>query len=75
MNALYESEVNADLFALICEANNETKFAVKTPNGTTETTTIKRKILQGDVLAPLVSSNFVDRNIVKKAMISGNCNM
>ena len=40
MNAIYESEVDDDLFALINEANDEIKFAVKTPTGLNETTTI-----------------------------------
>ena len=53
------------------EANKTTYFAVKTPNGTTETVKIDNKILQGDVLAPLLSSNMVDKHIGLQAMNSG----
>ena len=75
MNALYEAEVDDDLFALIYNANNETKFTGKTPNGLTELTSISKKILQGDVLAPLVSSNMVELNIGKQAYITQNIYM
>ena len=63
LNALYDSNIQDDMLALIYEANKATHFAVKTPNGITETTKIENKILQGDVLAPLISSNMVDKNI------------
>ena len=59
LNALYEAEIQDDMLALIYEANKTTFFAVKTPNGITEKTTVTNKILQGDVLAPLLSSNMV----------------
>ena len=49
------------------EANEIVQFAVKTPNGMTETSSISNKIMQGDVMAPLMSSNFVDVNIVRTA--------
>ena len=40
LNALYESGVRDDIFALICEANKTASFVVKTPGGHTERTTI-----------------------------------
>ena len=75
LNAYYESGVNDDLFALINEANETNTIAVKTPNGLTEIRTIKKKIVQGDVLAPLMSSNIVDVNICKMAKVTGNIYM
>ena len=72
LNAYYDSGVDNDLFALINEANETNTIAVKTPNGLTETRNIKRKIMQGDVLAPLMSSNMVDVNIGKMAKVTGN---
>ena len=75
MNAFYEAGINDDMFALINEANNSNTIAVKTPNGITETVEIKNKLMQGDVLAPLMSSNMVDINICKKAMVTGNVYM
>ena len=50
LNALYDAEIKDDMLALIYEANKTTFFAVKTPNGITEKTTVTNKILQGDVL-------------------------
>ena len=44
---------------LACYGNS----TVKTPNVLTEPATIVNNILQGDVLAPLISSNMVDKNI------------
>ena len=49
LNAIYESGVQDDTFALLNEANISNIFAVKTPNGLTETRTISNKIVQGDV--------------------------
>ena len=68
LNALYEAGVQDDLFALINESNKETVICVKTPNGTTKSGIITNKIMQGDVLGPLVSSNMVDKNIGEVAM-------
>ena len=45
---------------------------VKTPSGNTERQVIYNKIMQGDVLAPLVSSNMVDRHIGRKALETRN---
>ena len=53
---------------MLNEANEIVQFAVKTPNGMTETSSILNKIMQGDVMAPLMSSNFVDVNIVRTAI-------
>ena len=41
----------------------------------TERKTIYNKIMQGDVLGPLVSSNMVDKHIGKVAIESGNVYM
>ena len=68
LHALYEAGVKDDIFALICEANTSATFAIKTPNGLTDKTTISQKIMQGDVLSPLVSSNMVDKHVGKKAI-------
>ena len=72
LNAMYEADVQDDMLALIFEANKTTYFAVKTPNEVTEKTTVTNKILQGDVLAPLLSSNMVDRHIGLSAMNTNN---
>ena len=75
MNAFYEAGVQDDLFAIIYEANKSVKFAVKTPTGMTDTRTIKNKVMQGDVLSPLMSSNMVDQNIGKTALSTRNTYM
>ena len=72
LNALYESGVEDDMLALLFKANENVTFAVKTPNGITQQRVIQNKIMQGDVMAPLMSSNFVDTNIVKPAVNTGN---
>ena len=61
LNALHDAEIRDNMLALINQANKTTYFAVKTPDGITEKTIISNKILQGDVLAPLISSNMVDK--------------
>ena len=71
LNALYDAGVKDDLFALVCEANTTATFAIKTPSGLTEKTSISNKIIQGDVLSPLVSSNMVDKFIGKEALRTG----
>ena len=65
------SGIKDDLFYLICEANETASFAIKTPNGMTEKANIHNKIMQCDVLSPLVSSNMVDQNIGKVAIKAG----
>ena len=72
LNAIFDAGIQDDMLALIYEANKITHFAVKTPNGITETRQIENKILQGDVLAPLLSSNMVDKHIGLPAVNSGN---
>ena len=72
LNSLYEADVTDDRLTLIHEENKITYFAVKTPNGVTEITKIENKILQGDVMAPLLSSNTVDKNIGAPAIIAQN---
>ena len=75
LNSLYEAGVNDDTFVMIYIANETSVISVKTPNGITDKTTILEKIMQGDVLSPLVSSNMVDSNIGKSASITGNIYM
>ena len=48
-NAIYDAGVQNDIFAVICEANKTATFAIKTPSGLTEKTTIQNKVMQGDV--------------------------
>ena len=72
LNALYEAGVQDYLFAMIYEANKNNVISVKTPSGTTERGSISNKIMQGDVLGPLLSSNMVDRYIGKEAIKTGN---
>ena len=60
MNDLYETGVDDDFFSLLYEANRENLVAVKTPHGISERTTINKNVMQGDVLAPLISSLQVD---------------
>ena len=69
---MYEADIQDDMLALMYEANETTYFKLKTPNGMTEIETINSKILQGDVLAPLISSNMVDKNIGMKAKDAQN---
>ena len=60
MNDLYEAGIKDDIFALIYEANRENQIAVKTPNGITRREKFSEIVMQGDVLAPLMSSLQVD---------------
>ena len=60
MNDLYEAGVDDDVFSLIYEANRENQVAVKTPNGLSRRETFREIVMQGDVLAPLISSLQVD---------------
>ena len=60
MNDLYETGVDDDFFSLLYEANRENLVAVKTPHGISERTTINEIVMQGDELAPLISSLQVD---------------
>ena len=75
LNALYEAGIQDDILALIHKANKDNVISVKTPNGTTRTETIHNKIMQGDVLGPLLSSNMVDKNIGEVAIRKGICYM
>ena len=75
LNALYEAGVQDNTLALIYEANKTNVISVKTPNGLTEKSHIYDKVMQGDVLSPLVSSNMVDRNIARAAVMTGNIYM
>ena len=60
MNDLYEAGVTDDDFALVYEANRENFVAVHTPNGLSRRDVFKDIVMQGDVLAPLISSLQVD---------------
>ena len=60
MNDLYEAGVCDDIFSLLFEANRENFVAVQTPNGLTKREAFKEIVMQGDVLAPLISSLQVD---------------
>ena len=60
MNDVYEAGVQDDIFALLCEANKKSYVAVQTPNGLSRRDLFENIVMQGDVLAPLVSSLQVD---------------
>ena len=60
MNDLYEAGVTDDDFALVYEANRENYVALHTPNGLSRRDVFKEIVMQGDVLAPLISSLQVD---------------
>ena len=63
------------MFPLLHEANTSVTFAVKTPSGLTESRSIRNKIMQGDVMSPLLSSNMVDHHIGKMAVATKNIYM
>ena len=75
LNAFYESGVKDDMFSLLHEANSSVTFAVKTPSGLTESRSIRNKIMQGDIMSPLLSSNMVDHHIGKMAVATKNIYM
>ena len=75
LNSFYDAGVKDDMFCLKNEANKDVTFVVKTPTGLTDQKTMRNKIMQGDVLSPLMSSNFVDKNIGKVALSTGNVYM
>ena len=60
MNDLYEAGVKDDIFALIYEANRINNVAVQTPHGISRREVFEEIVMQGDVLAPLISSLQVD---------------
>ena len=60
LNDVYEAGVDDDYFPLLYEANRETYVAVQTPSGISKRETINEIVMQGDVLAPLISSLQVD---------------
>ena len=60
MNDVFETVVNDDIFALLCEANRRSNVAVQTPHGLSRRETLEDIVMQGDVLAPLISSLQVD---------------
>ena len=60
MNDLFEAGVDDDVFSLIYEANKENQVAVKTPNRLSRRENFREIVMQGDVLAPLISSLQVD---------------
>ena len=60
LNDVYETGVTDDKFALIYEANRENFVSVQTPNGLTRREPFYEIVMQGDVMAPLISSLQVD---------------
>ena len=56
MNDVYEAGVNDDVFALLAEANKRSRVAVQTPHGLSRREIFEDIVMQGDVLAPLISS-------------------
>ena len=60
LNDVYEAGVDDDVFPLLYEANKKAFVAVQTPGGLTERVLIPEIVMQGDVLAPLMSSLQVD---------------
>ena len=60
LNDLYEAGLDDDIFPLLYEANRENLVAVNTPHGLSKRELIKEIVMQGDVLAPLISSLQVD---------------
>ena len=60
MNDVYEAGVTDDTFALMYEANRENFVAVRTPNGLSRREIFPEIVMQGDVMAPLISSLQVD---------------
>ena len=60
LNDVFEAGVVDDNLALIYEANKESFVAVQTPNGLSSREVFEEIVMQGDVLAPLISSLQVD---------------
>ena len=70
MNDLFEAGVDDDVFALLFEANRENFVAVQTPNGLSKREVFKEIVMQGDVLAPLISSLQVN-TFGKECLVEG----
>ena len=60
MNDLYEAGVKDNIFSLIYESNRRSYVAVHTPHGISRRESFEDLVIQGDVLAPLISSLQVD---------------
>jgi hypothetical protein len=60
LNDVFQAGVQDEKLALIYEASKSAHFAVKTPVGLTKRSTVKEKILQGDVLASRLCSVQID---------------
>ena len=60
INDLWEAGLNDDQLALIAEANENVKVAIKTPFGMTERETMKRFVMQGENFGPICCSVTVD---------------
>ena len=52
--------MNDDKLALIAEANNFVKVAIKTPFGTTGRESMNRIVMQGEIFGPLCCSVTID---------------
>ena len=60
MNDLKEAGEKDDNFAVIYEANRINRVAVETPHGLSKREVFEEIVIQGDVLAHLISSLQVD---------------
>ena len=81
MNDIYEAGVKNDLFALIYESNRRSHVAVQTPQGLSRREIFEDLVMQGDVIAPLISSLQVDtfgkeclgRECIEKECLEKGC--
>jgi hypothetical protein len=69
LNDVYEAGVVDDKFVLLYEANRENFVAVQTPNGLSRREPVTEIVMQGDVLAPLIST-LLGRNAWKRESTS-----
>ena len=60
INDLWEAGLNDDKLALIAEANENVKVAIKTPFGMTKRESMKRFVMQGENFGPICCSVTVD---------------
>ena len=71
LNDVFEAGVDDDYFPLLYEANKEAFVAVQTPSGISKRVVIPEIMMQGDVLAPLISSLQVD-TMGKECLVENN---
>ena len=60
INDIYEAGVSDVIFSILYKTNRERFGAVKTPNRISRRDVFKEIVMQGDVLAPIISSLQVD---------------